>query len=117
MKFTHNPLKVQLNHDQINPRCAWHKASDDNYQAYKVLLDTKLIAIEQDLNLLYCHDNSCKCVDHRNSIDVLCNSIIECCLCASASTIPQTKPGVSKMTMTMTMTMKYIYLNPTLYIQ
>ena len=71
-------------------RCAWHKASDDNYQAYKVLLDTKLNAIEQDLNLLYCHDNSCKCVDHRNSIDVLCNSIIECCLCASASTIPQT---------------------------
>ena len=88
--------QVQSNHDQTNPRCAWHKASDGNYQAYKVLLDTKLIAIEQDRNLLYCHDNSCKCVDHRNSIDVLCNSIIECCLCASDSTIPQTKPGVSK---------------------
>ena len=88
--------QVQLNHDQINPRCAWHKVKDNN-QAYKVLLDSKLIAIEQDLNLLCCHDNSSKCVDHRNSIDVLCNSIIECCICASASSIPQTTSGVSKM--------------------
>ena len=60
-------------------------------------IDAKLIAIEQGRNLLYCHNNSCKCVDHRNSIDVFCNSIIECCLCVSTSTIPQTKPGVRKM--------------------
>ena len=43
-------------------------------------LDQQLIAIEQNIDLYYCYDYNCKCIDHRIAIDDLCKSLIECCL-------------------------------------
>ena len=55
-----------------------------------------MIAIEQNVDLYYCYDYNCKCIDHRIAIDDLCNSLIECCLKASTITIPQITSGTTK---------------------
>ena len=59
-------------------------------------MDQQLIAIEQNVNLYYCYDYNCKCIDHIIAIDDLCNSLIECCLKASTIPIPQTTSGITK---------------------
>ena len=77
-----NAIYSQTNRLQSDrkPKIAWHKATDANYKAYKSNLDQQLIAIEQNIDLHYCYDYNCKCIDHRIAIDDLCKSLIECCL-------------------------------------
>ena len=93
-----NAIYSQTNRLQSDrkPKIAWHKATDANYKAYKSNLDQQLIAIEQNIDLHYCYDYNCKCIDHRIAIDDLCKSLIECCLKASTITIPQTTSGITK---------------------
>ena len=93
-----NAIYSQSNRLQSDrkPNLACHKATDANYKAYKSNLDQQLIAIEQNVDLYYCYNYNCKCIDHRIAIDDLCNSLIECCLKASTITIPQTTSGITK---------------------
>ena len=62
-------------------------------QACKYYLDQQLIAIEHNVDLYYCSNYNFKCIDYRIAIDVLRNSLIECCLKVSSVTIPQTTNG------------------------
>ena len=70
---------VRLQSDR-KPKTARHKETYANYKVYKFNLDQQLIAIEQNVDLYYCSNCNCKCIDHRIAIDHLCNSLIECCL-------------------------------------
>jgi len=96
----HNVLKLELKCDINNvvtresdsgisiERCAWHKATQDNIDAYKNNLDILLSELCIPNHVLMCHDVLCKDSSHRNDIDKLCSSIIQCCLNAGKQSIP-----------------------------
>ena len=97
----HNLLKLVLKCDINNvvtresdsglsiEGCAWHKATQDNINAYKNHLDILLseLCIGLPNHVLMCHDVLCKVSSHNTDIDKLCSSIIQCCLNAGKESI------------------------------
>ena len=74
-------------HLDKSPKNAWRKALPLHREAYRYKLDELLSAIDQSDDLLYCRHINCNTITHRHDIDLLCKLIIDCCLCASATTI------------------------------
>ena len=71
---------------------SWHKASDQDLNIYKNQLDELLGKVTLDEDLLFCRD--IHCVDHRDMICDLYNTVISSCIEASKHIPTTSKPSI-----------------------
>ena len=71
---------------------SWHKASDQDLNIYKNQLDELLGKVTLDEDLLFCRD--IHCVDHRDMICDLYNTVILSCIKASKHIPTTSKPSI-----------------------
>ena len=99
-RSNHKPICIELNLVKVtyigyrqssenNITCNWDKATAADLTNYAEFLSHLLQDINIDKETIYCSNNCCKCKNHISQIDNLCYSIIQCCIKASFSTIPQ----------------------------
>ena len=67
----------------------WAKAQSFHKELYAEQLTHLLNAMDVDQSLLNCEDDNCSLISHRDSIERLCDGIIECCISAERTCIPQ----------------------------
>ena len=87
---------VHVSQIKCNPgtqmSCAWSKATiEDKYNYELQLQDNLNSSINLSQSVFNCKDWHCKCEQHKQDIEFLCNSIIDCCINAGLKTIPVTK--------------------------
>lgn len=104
---THNivslSLDICIHHSTLLPKpkmlhnipCNWSKASPEDINRYTQILNNKLNVIAVP-DCMYCTNCHCRNVEHRRSIDLFCQSVIECCISASKQSIPTAGPNVRK---------------------
>ena len=72
------------------PVCAWDKASDEHLYHYRHTLDRALSSIDLT-GLLSCTNLNCHCIQHKQLIDMVCSSLIDCCIKVGVNTLPLVK--------------------------
>ena len=72
-------------------KVAWHKVTDDHVQRYKECLDSNVDNIDVPYDVLLCKDVFCKNDGHRQMIDELCKSLIQCCIDSSNICLPHSQ--------------------------
>ena len=75
------------------PRCAWYKATDKHLDDCRIMLNNGITDIKDNCDLFLCTEFTCECTQHKQEIDKICVSLIECCIDCSELTIPMTKPN------------------------
>ena len=87
--YTGTKCNVQFTKGKL----AWHKAKDIEIQRYKSELDALLGQCTLANEIMQCTDVNCTCEAHRLGIEVFCNTIIDACLEAGRTCIPECKPA------------------------
>ena len=72
------------------PVCAWDKASDEHLYCYRHTLDRALSSIDLT-RLLSCNNSNCHCIQHKQLIDMVCSSNIDCCIEVGVNALPLVK--------------------------
>ena len=71
--------------------CNWSKAAAEHIDQYQLSLNERVLLIETNTITTNCRDWHCQCVEHRNYINVLCKTLINCGIDASHETIPMNR--------------------------
>ena len=87
--YTGTKCNVQFTKGKL----AWHKAKDIEIQRYMSELDALLGQCTLANEIMQCTDVNCTCEAHRLGIEVFCNTIIDACLEAGRTCIPECKPA------------------------
>ena len=87
--YTGTKCNVQFTKGKL----AWHKAKDIEIQRYKSELDALLGQCTLANEIMQCTDVNCTREAHRLGIEVFCNTIIDACLEAGRTCIPECKPA------------------------
>ena len=76
-------------------KCKWAKASSEDINNYRHISDDKLadIVVLKSVNCTNCH---CSIDNHKNEINLLCNTIIDSCVSDGKNCIPITGPNLKK---------------------
>ena len=61
------------------------------------MLNNRISDIKDNCVLLLCTDITCEKTQHKQEIDKICDSLINCCIDCSKLTIPMTKPNSGTM--------------------
>ena len=95
-------LGVNISHlDRAAPRplrkpskkTMWAKASYAEKAAYKDQVTALIECLPVDVEAVNCQDTQCNSAAHRESINDLCNNLINCCLLAEQGSIRQPRLG------------------------
>ena len=100
----HIPLLVNAvinNLDQIFPietsaaepsqsKVAWHKLTEGHRENYKRIVENKLKFTPLP-QAVFCQDPKCKCDNHKQGIDDLCDILVNSCLNAGEECLPKQK--------------------------
>jgi len=70
-------------------KAQWNKATEANICEYRETINSLLSKIKLPLEALYCKDFHCS--QHKNSINVYCDKLIQACTDASDKCIPRTR--------------------------
>ena len=70
----------------------WNKATDKHLDDYRTISNNHITDIKDNCNLFLCTDITCKNTQHKQEIDKICASLIDCCNDCSELTMPMTKP-------------------------
>ena len=89
----HDPIIMSLDLpvDYINEHLIWDKATEDDLLVYKDNFDKQLELIEIPHEILKCANNNCN--SHDSAIESFHNDIINACLIADSSRLPQSDTG------------------------
>ena len=74
-----------------NIRPLWDKTTEDDLLVYKDNLDKRLELIEIPQEILKCANNNCN--SHDSAIESFHNDIVNACLIAGSSSLPQSDTG------------------------
>ena len=76
-------------------KCNWTKASSEDIDNYRHISEHKLadIVVPKSVNCTNCH---CSLDNHKDEINLLCNTIIDSCVSAGKNCIPLTKHHLKK---------------------
>ena len=74
------------------PKPLWGKASPDDLNKYKRVLNCELQNMNLKEELISCSDGTCTCVDHYDLIECFHKSIIDICIFSANLSIPFSKP-------------------------
>lgn len=80
--------KTKLNNINRNQNVLWSKASKDDIEEYKTLLNIYLEAVIIPTDILNCSDLSCDNLGHHNEINAFYDNIIKAMTQASKESIP-----------------------------
>ena len=71
---------------------AWHKCTNMDIELYKSHLDNELDSVNVPYDAIVCRDIFCKSKEHRTSLNVLCQNMVQSCMTASNEALPHTRP-------------------------
>ena len=83
--YTGTTCNVQFTKGKL----AWHKAKDIDIRRYRSELDALLAQCTLSNEIMQCTAVNCTCESHRLGIEVFCNIIIDACLEAGHTSIPE----------------------------
>ena len=67
------------------PKCAWNRATDKHLDDYRIMLNNRITDIKDNCDLFLCTDITCENTQHKQEIDKICVSLIDCCIdCSKA---------------------------------
>ena len=81
-----------LNERTFDKRAQWSKATLQDIDRYKCMLNDQLSNIKMPLNALHCDNVLCNV--HNEELNTYCARIIEACLSSSDDSIPSTRKKV-----------------------
>ncbi len=93
MDFNVEYINSRLSRPAVH-RATWYKATDEDVAKYKEIVDTNLDKISLPHAALLCNDKFCEV--HKIQINEMHDNIISSLLDACNSTIPKSRPAVSK---------------------
>ena len=76
--------------EPLYSKVAWHKLTDGHRDNYKRIVENKLKFIPLP-EAVFCNDPKCKCDNHKQGIDKLCDLLVNSCLNAGEQCLPKVK--------------------------
>ena len=76
-------------------KCKWTKSSSEDINNYRYISENKLadIVVPKPVNCTNCY---CSLDNHKDEINLLCNTIIDSCVSAGKNCIPFTRHNLKK---------------------